>query len=201
VTRWQAALAEMQAFADVPSMRRRAVLHRFVGHVDRCISQTCGLAAVNHQPPGETPVDWDATETIRCFAIRRTALATRVAGVAEPEDGYIDLPMARKIYVWLNADLWPALEGLAAPTDEPVLRRRCHVGQPVAVAIAGRPSAALRISAGARLVSGEPSLAHLDPDERLERELSDVTMLFRKLSLILAYSDRLTARNPLPSYA
>jgi hypothetical protein len=201
VTRWQAALAEMQAFADVPSVRRRAVLHRFVGHVESCISQTSGLVAVNHQPPGENPVDWDATETIRCFAIRRSALATRVADVGEPEDGCIDLPMARKIYVWLNADLWPALEGVAAPTDQPVLGRRCHVGQPVAVAIAGRPSAALRVSAGARLVSGEPSLAHLDPDDRLERELSDVTMLFRKLSFILAYFDRLTASNPLPSYA
>jgi hypothetical protein len=69
------------------------------------------------------------------------------------------------------------------------------------VAIDGRPAAALRVSAGARLVSGEPSLAHLDPDDRLERELSDVTMLFRKLSLILAYFDRLAAANPLPSYA
>jgi hypothetical protein len=182
ITRWQAALAEMQAFADVPAMRRRAVLHRFVGHVERCIRQTYGLVAVNHQPAGENPVDWDATETIRCFAIRRAAVA-----MDEPGDDCLDL--------------WPALEGLASPADQPVLRRRCHVGQPVAVAIDGRPAAALRVSAGARLVSGEPSLAHLDPEERLERELSDVTMLFRKLSLILAYCDRLTAANPLPSYA
>jgi hypothetical protein len=201
VTRWQAALAEMQAFADVPSARRRAVLHRFVGHVERCIGQTPGLVAVNHQPPGENPVDWDATETIRCFAIRRTAVGTPVHNPAEPGDDCLDLTMTRKIYVWLNADLWPALEGVGAPEDQPVLMRRCHVGQPVAVAIDGRPAAALRVSAGARLVSGEPSLAHLDPDERLARELSDVTLLFRKLSLILAYFDRLTAANPLPSYA
>jgi hypothetical protein len=51
------------------------------------------------------------------------------------------------------------------------------------------------------LVSGEPSLAHLDPDERLDRELSDVTLLFRKISLILAHFDRLTVANPAPSYA
>jgi hypothetical protein len=201
VTRWQAALAEMQAFAEVPAARRRAVLHRFVGHVDRCISRTFGLLAVNHQPAGENPVDWDATETIRSFAIRRSAVATGIEAPPEAADDCLDLATARKIYVWLNADLWPALEGVAPLADQPALRRRCHVGQPVAVAIDGRPAAALRVSAGARLVSGEPSLGHLDPDERLERELSDVTMLFRKLSLILAYFDRLAAANPLPSYA
>jgi hypothetical protein len=201
VTRWQAALAEMQAFAEVPAARRRAVLHRFVGHVDRCIGRTHGLLAVNHQPAGENPVDWDATETIRSFAIRRAAVATNAEAPAGLADDCLDLATARKIYVWLNADLWPALEGLAPVADQPVLRRRCHIGQPVAVAIDGRPAAALRVSAGARLVSGEPSLAHLDPDDRLERELSDVTILFRKLSLILAYFDRLAAANPLPSYA
>ncbi len=201
VTRWQAALAEMQAFADVPAARRRAVLHRFVGHVERCIADTNGLVPVNHQPPGENPFDWDATETIRGFAIRRSGLGAAVRAEGEPEDDCLDLAAARKIYVWLNADLWPALSRVASAEDEPVLRRRCHIGQPVAVAIDGRPAAALRVSAGARLVSGEPSLAHLDPDDRLDRELSDVTLLFRKLSLILACFDRLTVANPLPSYA
>jgi hypothetical protein len=202
VTRWQAALAEMEAFADVPAARRRAVLHRFVGHVERCIGETPGLVAVNHAPPGENLVDWDATGTIRCFAIRRAATGlTDQTPPTGPADDCLDLALARKIYVWLNADLWPALERIASPEEQPILSRRCHVGQPVAVAINGRPAAALRISAGARLVSGEPSLAHLDPDERLQRELSDVTLLFHKLSLILRYFDRLTGANPLPSYA
>ena len=201
VTRWHAALAEMEAFADVPAARRRVVLRRFVEHVDRCIDQTAGLVAVDHRLPGEDPADWDGTATIRCFAIRRTAIAT--GSLQQPETGNecLDLAMARKIYVWLNADLWPALESVAPLADQHVLRRRCHVGQPVAVAIDGRPAAALRVSAGARLVSGEPSLAHLDPDERLERELGDVAGLFRKLSMILAHYDKLTAVNPLPSYA
>ena len=201
ILRWQAALAEMHAFADVPASRRRAVLHRFVGHVDRCIAATAGLVVVSHQAPGENLVDWDATDTIRCFAIRRMAIATNGQTPPELADEYLDLALARKIYVWLNADLWPALEDVASATEQAVLRRRCHVGQPVAVAISGRPAAALRVSAGARLVSGEPSLKHLDPDERLERELSDVTMLFRKISVILRHFDRLTVTGPVPSYA
>ncbi|WP_419757369.1 hypothetical protein [Acidisoma sp.] len=201
ITRWQAALAEMQAFEDVPAARRRDVLHRFVAHVDRCIGKTAGLIALNHQPPTQDPVDWNATDTIRCFAIRRLAIKTGHHPPPEPDDGYLDLALARKIYVWLNADLWPALEDLASAADQDVLQRRCHVGQPVPIAISGRPAAALRVSAGARLVSGEPSLKHLDPDDRLERELSDVTILFRKLSLVLEYFDRLVAVSPLPSYA
>jgi hypothetical protein len=201
VTRWQAALAEMQAFADVPAVRRRAVLHRFVVHVDRCISETHGLVAVNHQPPGADPVDWDPTETIRCFAIRRMGVPTCIDVAPDSGAECFDISMARKVYFWLNADLWPALEGIAPVKDQPLLRRRCHVGQPVALAIDGSPAAALRVSAGARLVSGEPSLAHLDPDKRLEQELNDVTMLFHKLSLILTHFDRLAAANPLPSYA
>jgi hypothetical protein len=201
VMRWQAALAEMQAFAEVPAARRRAVLHRFVGHVDRCIAETPGLVAVNHCPAGENLVDWDATETIRCFAICQTAPRTGDLPHGRLDDDFLDIAGARKVYVWLNADLCPALESVVAAQDHGVLRRRCHIGQPVAVAIKGRQAAALRVSAGARLVSGEPSLAHLHPDERLERELSDVTLLFRKVSLILAHFDQLSAVNPRPSYA
>jgi hypothetical protein len=201
IMRWQAALAEMIAFAEVPALRRRAVLHRFVCHVDHCIADTPGLLAVSPRSTGGKLVDWDATETIRCFAIRHTAAPAGHPAQAAPREGFLDIAGARKVYVWLNADLYPALHSVVAAQDHAALRRRCHVGQPVAVVIDGQPAAALRVSAGARLVSGEPSLGHLDPDERLERELSDVTLLFRKLSLILAFFDRLSAGNPRPSYA
>ena len=201
VMRWQAALAEMMAFAEVPAARRRAVLHRFVYHVDHCIAATPGLLAVSPRPTEGRLLDWDATDTIRCFAIRRTAAPTGGSPQAGPREAFLDLAGTRKVYVWLNADLYPALHDVVPAQDHAVLRRRCHIGQPVALAINGQPAAALRVSAGARLVSGEPSLVHLDPDERLERELGDVTLLFRKLSLILAFFDRLSATNPRPSYA
>ena len=44
-------------------------------------------------------------------------------------------------------------------------------------------------------------MAHLHPDVRLERELSDVTLLFRKLGLILANFDRLAVIDPRPAYS
>jgi hypothetical protein len=187
--RWQAALAEMAAFAEVSAQRRRAVLHRFVDHVDGCIAATAGLVAVNRNPAGESADDWDATETIRCFAMRDEA------------GTLLNVPAARKVYHWLNADLSAALADEVRMIDRDVLRRKCHIGQPVAIVIDGGPAAVLRVSAGARLVSGEPSMAHLHPDVRLERELSDVSLLFRKVALILAHFERLSATDPRPAYA
>lgn len=190
--RWHAALAEMQAFTEVPAERRRIVLHRFVSHVEACIAETPGLVSVSSQPAGSDPMEWDLTTTIRCFALRRGA---------EDEAVFLDAAEARKVYIWLNADLSGALEGIADPADIALLRRRCHIGQPVAMTLHGQPAAALRVSAGARLVSGEPSLAHLDPEDRLQQELHDVSILFRKAALILAHFELLSEINPSPSYA
>jgi hypothetical protein len=188
--RWQAALAEMQAFAEVPGERRRAVLHRFVAHVDQCIAERQPiLLAVNRSAAGENADDWDATETIRCFAM------------VDEDGAFLDLAAARKVYIWLNADLCAALDDVVPAEARDGLRRKCHIGQPVAVSIGGLPAAVLRVSAGARLVSGEPAMAHLHPDVRLERELSDVSLLFAKLTLILAHFDRLTEANPRPTYS
>lgn len=194
--RWQAALAEMQAFAEMPRSHRRAVLHRFVGHVEACIADTPGLTSVTLEETERDPEEWDLTATIRSFVLDRPA-AGQTLPDAEP---FLQLSEARKVYIWLNADLAPALSERVAADDLATLSRRCHIGQPVAVTIDGTPAAALRVSAGARLVSGEPSLAHLAPEERLERELADVTQLFRKIALILAHFDVLSAVNPRPSY-
>lgn len=197
--RWQAALAEMQAFAEVPRAQRRQVLHRFVAHVEDCIAWTEGLTTVTLPQAERDPEEWDLTATIRCFALSRsTSDAGELAGQGTR---FLDLAEARKVYIWLNADLGPALASLVAAEEQATLSRRCHIGQPVAVTINDAPAAALRVSAGARLVSGEPSHAHLDPDERLERELSDVTLLFRKVALILQHFDHLSTINPRPSYA
>ena len=70
VMRWQAALAEMKAFTEVPPLRRRTVLHRFVSHVDRCIADTAGLLAVSPPPTGgDTPrLGRDRDDSLFCHA-------------------------------------------------------------------------------------------------------------------------------------
>ena len=61
IMRWQAALAEMQAFAELPSARRRAVLHRFVGHVEqlhRRHTPVWSPSTIDRR--ARHPIDWDA---------------------------------------------------------------------------------------------------------------------------------------------
>jgi hypothetical protein len=189
--RWHAALAEMTAYAAVPRLERKALLHRFIHHVEACIAAQPALQGVRLQPTAAAVTDWAETDTIRCFAMRRGN-----------GDGFLDLVEARRVYHWLNADLSGALTAvIASPEAEAAIRRRCHIGQPVAIGIAGEPAAVLRVSAGARLVSGEPSMGLLPASARMDRETADVTALFLKLALILAHYDRLAEINPQPTFS
>ena len=72
---------------------------------------------------------------IRCFAMRRAE-----------GSGFLDLTEARRVYHWLNADLGEALPEsvVAGPAERAAIRRRCHIGQPVAIGIGGEPAAVLR---------------------------------------------------------
>jgi hypothetical protein len=59
---------------------------------------------------------------------------------------------------------------------------------------------ALRVSAGARLISGEPSHRGLRAQARLNREFSDLALVFAKIDLILRQWSLLVAANPTPRY-
>ena len=79
--------------------------------------------------------------------------------------------------------------------------QRCHIGQPVPVPTKdGSVIGALRISAGARLVSGEPSHAGLGEEERVDQEIDTVRTIIAKLSLILSHFELLQITNPQPSF-
>jgi hypothetical protein len=190
--RWHAALAEMEAYAAVPPAARKALLHRFIRHVEGAIAEHSELQAVRLQPDAVSVSEWTETDTIRCFAMRRPS-----------ESGFLDLAEARRVYHWLNADLGEALPEslIRGPAERAALQRRCHIGQPVAIGIGGEPAAVLRVSAGARLVSGEPSMAPLSPAARMDRETADVTALFLKLVLILRHYDCLAVANPQPTFS
>ncbi|MFT8777680.1 MAG: hypothetical protein ABF893_13655, partial [Gluconacetobacter liquefaciens] len=65
----------------------------------------------------------------------------------------------------------------------------------------GGVAGALRLSAGARLVSGEPSHDGLVPDLRMDREIADAQRVLAKIGLILRYWERLAAADPVQTYA
>ena len=135
--------------------------------------------------------DWDSLGTIISFAIRDSGCGTPMGMAA-----------ARAVYGWLNADLSGVLPPGTAEDELSLARRPMHIGQPAPVAgPGGICCGALRLSAGARLVSGEPSLAHLAPGARVEREVADALAVLDKIGLILRHLKLVRAANPAACFA
>ncbi len=211
VLRWQAALAEMEAFASVPPAAVRTRLEFFLDGVREAIRKHPNLVLVEVPAPDRGPPRaarggrpgraWDQLQTILSFLVLEPRRDPGQGGDA----GLVPLTMqrARLLYRWLNADVSRILP--AAPeADRRLARLLCHIGQPAPVshrALAGGPAGALRISAGARLLSGEPSHEGLDADRRLAREVADARRVLDKIGLLLRHWTLLQAADPEPSYA
>jgi len=201
ILRWHAAMAEMQAFAAVPDAVARDRAARFLQGTDEAIAACPDLLPVPVPPPardrlpGDAFDGWDMLQTIRSVLVLSPGPAPRrPLAVAE----------ARCVYRWLNADISPVLQRGADDAERALGRLLCHIGQPAPVAhdaLAGEPAGALRISVGARLLSGEPSHDGLDAQARLEREIADVRRVVAKISLILQHWDALLALDPVPRFS
>jgi hypothetical protein len=100
----------------------------------------------------------------------------------------LSLEQCRKLYRALARD-----DASAAGADDPAIAAKpCLIGQPVALGCGeGQPAAALRICAGARLVteawSPDPDIAR----RNLRRELGHVGMIAAKIEWLLAHGDGL----------
>lgn len=192
--RWSAAVAEMQAFARVPASRKREILERFTTAVAASIDANPDFRRVEAPPIirpvlGDTPRGWDEVQTIMAFL------------VLGPKGRPLDLEQARRLYQWLNADVTASLPAGLGAADRFLASLRCHIGQPAPVADGeGGIAGALRISAGARLVSGEPSHEGIDGAARLAREIADARACLDKLSLLLRHHAALDAHDPQPSF-
>lgn len=192
--RWRAAQAEMAALGAIPSAVVAERLQGFLGAVRRGIEANTDLVFLPQPAPQRDalPYDWDRQQTILSFLVRAPE---RTEGTSP-----LDLERCRKLYQWLNADLSPYV-----PQEKKALAALlCHIGQPVPIPYAraaGGLVGALRLSAGARLVSGEPSHEGLDATARMTREIQDALRVLEKISLILMHWETIAQADPLPSYA
>jgi hypothetical protein len=184
--RWHAALGEMRALLRVPAARRAAILQSFGDTVRRKIAATpaLGLLEPSQIRRHETAEPWELLPSIFSFSLRAPHAPERFLTPVE----------ARAVYLWLNTDLSPLLPG------HPASSRICHIGQPVKLPSPQGPQGVLRVSAGARLISGEPSHKGLSQKTRLARELADLATVFDKITLILANWPLLWSANPAPRY-
>ncbi len=210
VLRWQAALAEMRAFASVPRAQLRARLDFFLTGVREAIRTHPDLVLVEVPAPDRGPprgirrrpaaAAWDELQTILSFLVLEPQRDPDRVGAAPVP---LTMQRARLLYRWLNADVSRVLRTVPE-ADRRLAGLLCHIGQPAPVphrALAAGPAGVLRISAGARLLSGEPSHEGLDADRRLAREVADARRVLDKIGLLLRHWDLLLAADPEPSYA
>jgi hypothetical protein len=176
--RWEAALEEIRAYYSVPDDFRRIALETFGKGVERIIASSPSLRLLPPQPrsPGEGVDDDElAQRTIFPFVI-------------EQNDRVFSLEHYKKLYRALAQSITHA-----ASADVPaVAATPCLIGQPVALGGGeGQPAAALRICAGARLVteawSSGADIAH----ENLQRELGNVGATVAKIEWLLTHGDGL----------
>lgn len=189
--RWRAALWEMQAFYAVSPQDRLETIATFGSEIQKIIRQNPDLEMIEAPPLNRGHSDgnshWDELPSIFTFLVYRS-------------NGNVRLPLryeeARFAYQCINRDVTPFLPIYASDREYELMRKRCHIGQPVRVPREGGEwVGALRIAAGARLVSGvqfDEALGKT-PKERLETEIRTAGVIFSKLSVIIKYWDHLTS--------
>lgn len=189
--RWTAARSELRAFYAVPEHRRYDILARFGQAVRAAIAERPGLELVPGQEAedhGRTAEDgWDRLETIFAFTLRRDGAGFGQAAMNVEE--------AMAVYRWLIMDLSGWLPPEAPESERRTAARPCHIGQPVRLCLGGAWAGALRLCAGASLVSRVSFDASLGetPAGRLQRQIDDACLVLDKAALAVKYWDALRA--------
>jgi hypothetical protein len=178
--RWEAALEEIRAYYDVPDEFRLSALTAFGDGVKKIMASSPSLRPLPPQQRNEACGGDDeeqAQTTIFPFLIQR-------------DDRVFSLHDCRKIYRAL-AEAAPNTDAAGERGREPEIAARiCLVGQPVALGDVERPPiAALRICAGARLVTEAWSHDENTAQENLQRELGRVSAVVAKLEWLVADAD------------
>jgi hypothetical protein len=179
--RWEAALEEIRAYHDVPGEFRRMALTMFGEGVERIIASSPSLRLLPPQPRLEDDhLDEElAQRTIFPFVLMHRSHV-------------LSLEDCRKIYRALARDARDSVAAEAHGYDAEIAARACLIGQPVALGQRGpHPVAALRICAGARLVtetwSSDADTAHAN----LQRERGHVGAIVAKIEWLLGHLDNL----------
>lgn len=194
--RWRAALWEMRAFYAVPAANQFDTIQAFSQGMLKRIAENPDIELVSapgHDRSGRgIPAQWDELPTIFTFLVKRKSSKR---GPSSP----LDFDEAWAAHGWLNSDISGHLPEAASQEDRAIASKRCHIGQPVRVyQDQGVWITALRIAAGARLVSGVEfdRLLGETNEERFASEVRDALTVFDKLSLIVRYWDNLESKKP-----
>jgi hypothetical protein len=175
--RWTAAVQEMRDYFAVPARYRRTALARFAATVPALIAETGSLDLLaDHDRTAGGDDEEMATRTIFPFVVRR-------------DRGPMSFTQCTTLYRALNADVSAQLPG-ASPEERTLAARLCHIGQPVMLGASVDDPGALRISAGARVVSETWSIAGEEAAmANLAREFAEIRIVLAKLGLLVRHFD------------
>jgi hypothetical protein len=175
--RWEAALEEIRAYYSVPDEFRLLALTTFRNQVERIIASSPSLRLLPPQhrlEDGGVDDEELAQTTIFPFVIRH-------------HDRILPLDDCGKVYRALARDARNA-GGANAHEGLEIAAKICLVGQPVALRNLERhPVAALRISAGARLVTETWSPHGDTARDNLQRELGRVGAIVAKIEWLVGH--------------
>ena len=177
--RWEAALEEIRAYYRVPDEFRRLALTTFGEGVARIIESSPSLRLLQ---PQQRPENGDVED-------EELAQTTIFSFSISHNHGVLSLDDCRKIYRAL---------GSANGRDCPEIAAKvCLVGQPVALGGFERhPVAALRVCAGARLVTETWSSDQDTARGNLQRELDRVGAIAAKIEWLVAHMNDLNLGEP-----
>jgi hypothetical protein len=169
--RWEAAIEEIGAYYRVPDSFRKAALKIFGEAVERLIAASPWLDLLPGEGRRRDDADQEMAErTIFSFVIRQG-------------EGIASLSECRTLY--------RALAGHAAAGDLKPAAQACLIGQPVALGRDSSPSAALRISASARLVTEAWSPDRETAHRNLQRAIDQAATAIANLESLLVNLDGL----------
>ncbi len=174
--RWEAALAEMDAYFAVPCPARQALLDRFSAAVTARFAVSPSLELLPEQETDSSD-DLDDEEmrarTIFSFLLRQ-------------QNRFLAPGGCTTIYQALNRDITACLPSSVGAQDRWLARRLCHIGQPVPLAVShGISTAALRISASARLVSDCWTPDAFATYRNLANQFEHVSSVLEKVEMLL----------------
>jgi hypothetical protein len=170
--RWEATLAEMDAYFAVPRAFRHDLLKALSGHMPQLIAASPNLELMaEHCGQADSSLGEEMVHrTIHAFVPHHRGqplLPDRTAS----------------LFRAMGRDLSGLLPGNASVPVRRVAARICQIGQPVA--LRHRPGAALRLSASARLVSGCWSHA-ATVEDALALVLANARAVIEKLEWLIA---------------
>ncbi len=179
--RWNAAIAEMKRYFKTPILYRNLGVEMFCNYVEESIKEAPFLEQLFdeefqiHSVNGED-IGLKNIRTIFPFFIKQGSTV-------------LDEENVKKLYLLLNSDISDHFQNTSIETLR-IASQKCHIGQAVKVLHkSNKPSAVLRISLGARVISD----SWKDKDvsiffSSIEEQMNQITVIIKKIELIVKQS-------------